>query len=113
MPPSVRIVQAGAQLAGERRVLDGAMRALLVQRSNELRHAAALLESCSYQKVLLRGFAIINDAQGRLITSSAGLRAGMRVVIRLADGTAPATVDGPRTTGRSPRGGDSGQGTLI
>jgi exodeoxyribonuclease VII large subunit len=113
VPPSVRIVQAAALLASERRVLDAAMRALLVQRSNRLRHAAALLESCSYQKVLLRGFAIINDAQGRLVTSSAGLRGGMRVIIRLADGEAPATVDGPRPTTRPPRGGGSGQGTLI
>ena len=84
---------------------------------NRLRHAAALLESFSYQKVLQRGFAIVQDARGSVVTKVATLRPGQRVAIRFADGTAPATIDGGRSATRpSPRPArrdDGSQGTLL
>ena len=55
---------------------------------NRLRHAAALLASFSYEKVLERGFAIVQDPAGHLVTSIKALRGGMRLSVRLADGKA-------------------------
>lgn len=112
-PPAARIGQASAHLASERRALEGALRAWFAQRRGQLQNAGALLESFSYQRVLERGFAMVNDAQGHLITSAASLRASMRVIIRLADGTAPAIIEGARPLRRSTRGGNDAQGTLL
>ena len=44
---------------GEVRALDAALRACLADRGNRLRHAAALLGSFSYERVLERGFALV------------------------------------------------------
>jgi exodeoxyribonuclease VII large subunit len=113
VPPTARLSHAAARLTGERRALDGGLRAFLAARQNRLHRAAGLLESFSYQRVLERGFAIIDDDKGRLVTSAEALRAGMRVVIRLADGTAPALIEGPRAAPRRARNGNSGQGSLL
>lgn len=112
-PPTNQLAHAATQLAGERRALEGGLRAFLAARHNNLHKAAGLLESLSYQRVLERGFAIIDDDRGRPVTSAQALRAGMRVVIRLADGTSPALIEGRRGTPRRNRSGDGGQGTLL
>jgi exodeoxyribonuclease VII large subunit len=113
VPPTARLMHAAARLAAERRALEAGLRAFFAARQNHLQRAAGLLESFSYQRVLERGFAMIDDDKGRLVTSIAGLRAGMRVFVRLSDGTAPAVIEGARATLRRARNEDSGQGTLL
>jgi len=112
-PPTNQLAHAATRLAGERRALEAGLRAFLAARRNNLHRAARLLESISYQRVLERGFAIIEDDRGRPLTSAQALRAGMRVVIRLADGTTFALIEGRRATPRRNRSGNGGQGILL
>lgn len=116
-PATPRIAWAASRVAAERRALDAAMRALLAQRRSRLQHAAALLDSVSYQKVLQRGFAVVRDGDGGVITAAAALRPGQRVSLRFADGAAPAVIEGGRPAAlrpsRTARPGDSRQGSLL
>ncbi len=116
-PATPRIAWAASRVAAERRALDAAMRALLAQRRSRLQHAAALLDSVSYQKVLQRGFAVVHDADGGVVTAAATLRPGQRVSLRFADGAAPAVIEGGRPAAlrpsRTTRPGDSRQGSLL
>jgi exodeoxyribonuclease VII large subunit len=98
--PAQRIAHGRSRLMGESRALDAALRACLADRSNRLRHAAALLGSFSYERILERGFALVQDRLGHVVTSVAALRPGMGISIRLADGKAEATVNGGRTASR-------------
>jgi exodeoxyribonuclease VII large subunit len=110
--PAQRIAHERSCLAAESRALDAALRAYLAGRGNRLRHAAALLGSFSYERILERGFALVQDRLGHVVTSVAALRPGMGISVRLADGKAEATVNGGRTASRSTRG-EAGQGTLL
>jgi len=112
-PPTNQLAHAATRLAGERRALEAGLRAFLATRRNNLHRATGLLESISYQRVLERGFAIIEDDRGRPLTSAQALRAGMRVVIRLADGTTFALIEGHRAAPRRNRSRDAAQGTLL
>lgn len=42
----------------------------LVQREEKLAHLAALLESVNYHRILERGFALVRDGKGKLVTSA-------------------------------------------
>ncbi|QLH41237.1 MAG: hypothetical protein HWD60_19675 [Defluviicoccus sp.] len=59
-----------------------------------MRHATALLESCSYRRVLQRGFALVQNADGHVVTAAAQLHAGERVSLHFADDQVGATIDG-------------------
>jgi exodeoxyribonuclease VII large subunit len=111
--PAGRIAHERRCLMGESRALDAALRACLADRNNRLRHAAALLDSFSYERVLERGFALIQDRLGHVVTSVKALRPGMAIGVRLADGKAEATVDGGRTAFRSTRRSEADQGRLL
>jgi exodeoxyribonuclease VII large subunit len=81
-----------------------------------LAHVAALLEGFSYQRVLDRGFALVHDRFGKLITSVTMLRTGMTLGLRFADGERRATVErdpGERSEERSAGPGKKGQGSLF
>ena len=54
-----------------------------------------MLASLSYQSVLRRGFALVRDAEGRAIRQAAGLGAGVRLEIELADGRIDAETLAP------------------
>ena len=53
-----------------------------------------MLASLSYQSVLRRGFALVRDADGRAVRQAAGLGAGVRLEIELADGRIAAETLG-------------------
>ncbi len=113
--PRQRIDHAASRLAGEARALAAAAGALLRDRAARLQHAAALLDSMSYQRVLERGFALVQDTTGHPVTSAKALSPGMAIGLRFHDGEAGATVTG---AGRKPRrakptAGDDGQGSLL
>jgi exodeoxyribonuclease VII large subunit len=90
--------------------------------------SAKLLDALSFERVLDRGYAVVRDAAGSLVTAAAATTAGQGLNIRFHDGEVAATVDGgsarpharpapdPQTTraSRTPkRGGDGGQGDLF
>ncbi|WP_207455061.1 exodeoxyribonuclease VII large subunit [Azospirillum sp. SYSU D00513] len=85
---------------GERRLedltprLDRGYAKLLEQRSARLATAGQLLESYSYKGVLERGFALVEDATGKPLTSAADAAPGLPVTLVFADGKAAATMDG-------------------
>lgn len=104
----------------------------LADATTRLSGAAALLESYSYERVLDRGFALVQDADGGPVTSAAAAAPGDRVAIRFHDGQVGATLDDdvpaaearkapakpaarkPRARARSKAGTkDDPQGTLL
>jgi exodeoxyribonuclease VII large subunit len=111
--PAQRIAHERSRLAGESRALDAALRAYLAERGNRLRHAAALLGSFSYERVLERGFALVQDRLGRVVTSVKALRPRLQVSLRFADGKAGATIDSDASATRATRRSDADQGTLL
>jgi Exodeoxyribonuclease VII large subunit (EC 3.1.11.6) len=106
--PQPRIAHARQRLQGEARALDAAIAAVMREKLNRFQHVAALLESYSYERVLERGFALVFDRFGRLLTRVGELRKGT-IRLRFADGEATASVDG----GRAGKKDDTDQETLF
>ena len=77
--------------------------------------AGKLLDSLSYERVLDRGFAIVQDAAGEPVTAAAATCAGQNVSIRFADGTAGAVISGrlESRTHAAVEQDTSGQGSLF
>ncbi len=124
LPDPGRIIEDMAQRLDEwtERLMNG-LKGLVRDRSAGFSRAAALLESFSYQRVLERGFALLNDDAGRPVCSLAGVSPGMGLEVRFHDGTAQVTVDEPGGGGEKPAGKvrvpagkpppDDGQGRLL
>ncbi len=111
--PAPRIAHERSRLTGESRALDAAMRVYLRDRKNRLQHAAELLASFSYERILDRGFALVQDRLGHVVTSSRALRPRQQVSLRFADGRAGATIDGDVQTRRPPARTDGDQAKLL
>lgn len=85
--------------------LDAALRKQQQKRLSALNNFAAALAHLNPEATLARGFSIVRDADGRLITDAAGLRAGQTVSLYLAHGGAEASIlnstadHGPIATG--------------
>ena len=94
LSPRQRLGHARQQLVREARALDAAMSRLIGDRSHRLQRAAGLLESFSYERILERGFALVFDRFGHVVTTVRQLRARMEVRLRVTDGEAGATIDG-------------------
>ncbi len=106
-----------------------AIRRGLAQRQRSIESGAKLLMSLSYHGVLQRGYALVRDEQGRSIRSAAGIVAGQRLDIELADGhlgartetagrekpTRPLQPGGRRVLSSSTKSGSGGgnQGSLF
>jgi exodeoxyribonuclease VII large subunit len=80
-------------------------------RAAALGRAADLLESYSYKKTLARGFALVTDAQGAVVTQAAEARQAGEVSLRFADGEVAASVSGGAK--RAARAAPAKQGTLL
>lgn len=72
--------------------LDAALRAQQQKRRNALENIGTALMHLNPEATLARGFSIIRDADGKLITDAAGLHAGQTVSLHLARGTAEASI---------------------
>ena len=83
--------QQSAQLSQR---ADHAARNIIVNYHNRLASAAKLLEAYSYQGVLARGYALVQDQTGAVIGSEKMLKAGQGVQLSFADGTRRAIIDG-------------------
>ena len=68
----------------------------MTARSNALLHQARALAHLNVQGVLDRGFAILRDTLGRLLTDAAQMSAGEQVHARLARGSAQLRVQSIR-----------------
>ena len=76
------------------RLTDAPLRARLREARARLEGFSARLESVSYEKVLARGYALVSDAAGHPVTSSASVKPGADLRLRFADGEIRATARG-------------------
>ncbi|MFO1147664.1 MAG: exodeoxyribonuclease VII large subunit [Alsobacter sp.] len=96
-----------------------AHRTHLHRRADRLAALDTLMRSISYESVLARGFALVERAEGGLVKRAGDLAAGDPLVLRFADGSAPARVTGgdERPQARARTGKTSrlpvGQGSLF
>ncbi len=81
--------------------LAGAGKGLTQGAERRLGAVGPLLESLSHKSALRRGFALVRDADGKLIRSAAAGASGARVSLGFADGERAAILDG------APEGGAS------
>lgn len=115
--PGQRLDHERNRVVAEARALNSAIKGCLREHRLGFDHAAALLESFSYQRVLKRGFALVHDEAGRAVVTVTALKPTMSLGLRFHDGEAAVTVDGlgkprkrPRRAARKP---DDGQGSLL
>ena len=64
---------------------DAALR-IIERREERLKNLSSLLDSVDYRKVLERGFALVRDAQGHLVSSAKQAAAAGDLSITFADG---------------------------
>ncbi len=87
-------------LVGRRNQVDGLSTALgraaetmLLRRRGRWQQLHSSLEALSPKAILARGYALVFDAEGRLVKQAAQLRPGSRVRTQLARGEFTAKVD--------------------
>ncbi len=92
----------------------------LEQRRNALASQAKLLETLSYQATLGRGYAIVRDADGKLLRSAKAVSTQAKVDVTLADGSVELSPTGvakpsaaPKPKKASPKSDPSDQGSLF
>jgi exodeoxyribonuclease VII large subunit len=86
--PAARIAHGRSRLDAAARMLDTAAAARLKDASRRLQQACALLESFSYARVLERGFALVLDRAGHVLSRRAEVRPGMALRLQFHDGAA-------------------------
>lgn len=84
--PRALLQSSGEQLARLYQRLHPAMHRALEMKTSQVTQTARLLGSYSTQSVLARGFALIRDAKGHLVTSAAQTALNDRLAVTLADG---------------------------
>lgn len=97
-PPSPELLASNAAAALYKAALplNGLMKTVLTERQARFDTAARLLESCSYERVLERGFALVSDENGAVV-SSAGTAARLpELTLRFADGKLTAVPNGTK-----------------
>jgi exodeoxyribonuclease VII large subunit len=118
-----------SQLEGTARRLSPAYGRRLDDLSARLAASDRMLESLSYERVLERGFALVEDESGTPVARAATLSAGDRVSVRFADEAAAMAVlprgdapekeaprpapKPPKPVKKKPSGRDDRQGTLL
>jgi exodeoxyribonuclease VII large subunit len=116
--PQQRLERERGHLVAEVRMLRSAMDGILREQGHRLTRVADLLDSCSYQRTLRRGYVIAYNENGRLVTSIEPVATGDRLNLRFKDGEASALVEArssgktrPPTRRRTAQSDD--QGTLF
>jgi exodeoxyribonuclease VII large subunit len=74
---------------------------ILANHQQKLDNTSKLLDANSFARVLDRGFVLVTDAAGAPIKRAAAAADQANVIIRFADGTRGAVLDGDATTGVS------------
>ena len=117
--PRQEMLHARSRLDNLTRSLHGSVGAHVRDAQSRLTHAAALLDSYSYQRVLERGFALVTDGEGHPVTSAAAVKPGTALDIAFHDGRARVVADAtaaPGATKRPRRRGaadNDDQGSLL
>ena len=93
-PVRIRVSEGGRRLEDLKPRLERSYGKAVEDRAAKLAAVGQLLESYSYKGVLARGFALVEAADGKPLTSAAQATPGLEVSLVFADGRAAATVDG-------------------
>lgn len=95
--------------------LEPALRSMIDQRRQRLESLTKLLDAVSYRNVLDRGFAVVTDAEGRIVKQTAQVKPGDPLHVQVSDGTIGVTVGGaPGARKRvRPPPGEDGQESLF
>jgi exodeoxyribonuclease VII large subunit len=104
--PALRVAAAQGRLAVARGTLSASMRQTFEQLGRRLAVAAGTLDAVSPLATLQRGYAIVTDAQGNVVTTSTAVSVGQSIRARVAQGEIHARVE---NTG----GGENRQLTLL
>jgi len=91
--PGPRLQQLGSRLVTLQQRASQAVQAALQQQGQKLERAKALLDSLGPQATLARGYAIVTNEYGKLVTVADSVAAGDRINTRLAQGTISSTVN--------------------
>jgi len=95
---AVRQGQTLAQISGR---TEQAIKRKLEQDSQRLSKAAQLLDAYSYQGVLERGYALVQNEAGDVVRSKDKVKAGEGVTLTFADGKRKALIDGAGKAARA------------
>lgn len=98
--PQQRLEREQGHLLAEERMLRSAMDGFLREQFHRLQRVADLLDSCSYQRTLRRGYVIAYSENGRLVTTVEAVAPGDRLNLRFKDGEASARVEA-RSAGKT------------
>jgi exodeoxyribonuclease VII large subunit len=79
-------------VAGMSERLTQTERKILHERNVALRNLAGMLENLSFKRVLDRGYAVIRDGKGDILTSVKNLASGQDIHIQLKDGETAAAI---------------------
>ncbi|MCV0395318.1 MAG: exodeoxyribonuclease VII large subunit [Rhizobiaceae bacterium] len=110
-------VRAGrVSLERDLRRLDNALGARLERHRAALAQVERLMATLSYESVLQRGYVVVRDEEGRVVSRAGAVRSGTALELQFADdrvtavaGSAPAR---PKSA-VSPKGPDERQGSLL
>ncbi|WP_262690316.1 exodeoxyribonuclease VII large subunit [Kordiimonas aestuarii] len=92
----------GEQLNASARRLEPAYARRLDDLSRRLEASGRMLESLSYERVLDRGYALVEDAGGKPVTKASQLSAGDRVKVHFSDDVSDMQVVGEGTVPPAP-----------
>ncbi len=92
-PPDTKIAQAQGLFSQLGQRFDHQLYNSLIQRRQKLDNLAKLLDANSFERVLVRGFALVTDSEGIPIKRAAAAMENAAVTIRFADGGRSAVLD--------------------
>lgn len=95
--PLPRIQQMQKEVGTLRQRMEAAMQAKLQDSKSRLAHLAQMLDSLSPLSTLARGYAIVTDSDGKVVTDAATVAAGTQLDARLAKGRIAVTVNRTET----------------
>lgn len=81
-----------AALEHESQRLSAAVRSRIAEKENALEKARIMIDGADPERIVKRGYAIITDKNGAVVSEAAGLASGDMLSIRLRDGTAEVEV---------------------
>ncbi|MEH6585467.1 MAG: exodeoxyribonuclease VII large subunit [Halioglobus sp.] len=97
--PLPHIQQMQKDVGNMRQRMEAAMQATLQDSKSRLAHLAQMLDSLSPLSTLARGYAIVTDSDGKVVSDAATVEPGDQLEARLAKGRIAVTVNRTETKG--------------
>lgn len=112
--PHMRIDYARQSLNTTANRLTPNMKTYLKDRQTNLSQADRLLEGLSFKRVLERGFAVVRNDKGHIISEASALKSGQKIELEFKDNQKrEAVIDGKTATKKKPKTPSDDQGALF